>query len=509
MSEHCGCRRKECIKCKQGPRGKRGFTGPTGQIGPTGQTGDTGPTGFGGTGPTGFTGPTGPTGPTGQTGETGPTGPTGPTGQTGPTGFGEAGPTGPTGQTGFGETGPTGPTGPTGVSCEIVNPIDNETRVSVCEEDVIRGEADDYMLITPSGVDPFDPTNIDGINMMYMGLGIGLGNGRGALRAGNFRESDLILIGSQSAAFGRHTRATGFGSLASGTSDGGGIVLASGRGSLSYGQAGSNSIIRSIGPGSTAYGVGFSSGIISANGTGSVAHGVVMNAGQIITLIIDGAYAGGVASGPGNNIEVANIASFAYGRALNKLHAVRGDASFIFGQDNLIEGVVTGPNVMITNPRYSGAMGVNAHAHMQGSFVQSSFAGVPNESGSCQYVRLLLRANFLGGDEPVSVPLLTADDQYATFPWPAPPANQFDNAVVRTEIIGNLTSMAFSTFAVNRNDAGVYSAASEVKNEFGMIITLTADVNGFTYFVQSVPPNIPQRFCATFHITMMRNFVDG
>ncbi len=570
----CRKQKKKCIKCKRGPRGRRGHTGPTGPTGstgptgldgqattgatgptgptgPTGLPGFTGPTGLCETGPTGHTGPTGDTGPTGQDGQafnTGATGPPGPTGDTGPTGpAGEATSTGATGPTGLigptgpcctGDTGPTGPTGPSPISCQIVNPIDNVTRVSVCDEDIIRGEADDYMLVTPSGVNPFNASNTGGVNMMYASMNDGLSgaNDLGAFRAGNFRQFDLIVapIGNQSAAFGHWTQATAVGALAHGnntnqTSE----ISAAGEGAYVHGQtSGSNSIITATGFGSTAGGFASDGGTIAAIGDGcvsrgradgvqtqifnlglgSVAHGLAFNGGQIRIINANGAYVGGQ-SVSGEVLEVTADSSFAYGAAVNKPHAVRATSAFAFGQDGLIESVLTSGGG--TNPSFSGVIGINGYAHMPGSFVQSSFQGVPMQSGSCQNVRILTRTTITQTN--VDFLLLTADNQSPTFPWPTPPVGSFDVAVVVVNIIGDLGDFAKIVFNVTRNSVGVFgtyttSLLLPVSSASALFsANPTAPGSSFSVNVRTgdLTKVLPERVCAIFDITMMRNFTSG
>ncbi len=559
MSDNCSkCHKRKCI-CLSGQKGKIGFigqTGPTGYTGPTGASGENSNTGP--TGPTGLTGDIGITGPTGLTGfgDTGPTGNTGPTGQMGPTGlsgeFSNTGPTGIPGQTGYtgptglngnlsntgptgqdGETGPTGPcctggtglTGPTGpIPCQIVND-DNLTRVSVCQEDVIRGEADDYMLVTPSGVNPFNVSNTGGVNMTYASMNDGLGNANdmGAFRVGNFRQNDLINIENQSVAFGHWTQSVGVGTLSAGNNTLNGTIISINNGGFAHGQAtGPNStitasggeahgvilnsgVIGSVGDGSVAHGKSDNSSISSV-GIGSVAHGLTNSNNQIRVLNADTSYAGGRALN-GNNLEVTKKNSFAYGAAINKDHRIDSESSFIFGQDNRIQNVIIRPppSLVETDPKFSGAIGINSFGHMQGSFTQSSFSGIPGISGSCQNVRILLstRVIFLPED------LLTADNQPVTFPWPDPPIGQTDFAIVNANIIGDVGSFAEVVFRVERPNINyTVTLLPAISAAFDMIAVPVPRANlGFTVNIATLTS--PQNFCATFDITMIRNFVDG
>lgn len=229
-------------------------------------------------------------------------GPTGPTGPSGPPGVGLTGPTG--------AAGPTGPPGPAIAGCEIIN-MDGETSVSVCTSGLIRGFADDALLVTAPGEDPFAITNVTGVNTLYFDIELG------AFRVGNFRAIDLTLLGTYSTAFGFHTQAIGSGSLAYGLNNSSTTIISSGAGTLAGGTTDTDpsSEIRASGNASIAIGIAEFGGIIrtnpisngsfafgySAGGTiqaennGSLAHGVAQSQAQI-TVIGNGSEASGSAS---------------------------------------------------------------------------------------------------------------------------------------------------------------------------------------------------------------------
>lgn len=240
-------------------------------------------------GPTGQQGLQGNTGESGQPGQKGQTGLEGPPGEDGCEGrrgpMGGTGLTGPYGKQGFqGVTGPIGEIGSAEntVLCEIFHPINTETKVSVCINEIIRETSDQYLLITGSGIqnnDPFDPNNISGINLEYFDTQ------KGALRVGNFRESDLAIIGDQSAAFGHWTRAEGVGSLAFGYNLSNDTLNAGADASVVYGYT-ENGTIETIPPATATmtYGIAVNGGIIrTSNGSGSLVNGMAVDGGMIIS----------------------------------------------------------------------------------------------------------------------------------------------------------------------------------------------------------------------------------
>lgn len=281
-----------------GSKGRMGSTGPTGMkgnTGPTGHTGSKGNTGL--TGPTGMKGNMGPTGSKGSTGLTGPTGPSGEstnTGSTGPTGMkGEFGDTGPTGMKGeSGDTGSTGPRGPTGDNCQIINPDDGITKVSVCDKETVRAVAEQYLLLTSEEKDPFNSIdNPDGEELLYYSTFQGKSNNndeKAALRAGFFTADDLENVGEYSQAFGRLTRATGIGSLAYGRNEIGGLIDGGGEGNLVGGVSNNKGEIYADEDtkGSHIFGntigTGFQKALLySVNSSGTSIHGKVSSGGII------------------------------------------------------------------------------------------------------------------------------------------------------------------------------------------------------------------------------------
>ncbi len=86
-------------------------------------------------------------------------------------------------------------------SCSIDN-IDGITRVGVCTAGVARTEAADYQVTSGAPVDPFAPSNT-GTNLQLFRAP------EGSARIGNFRNTDLANIGSNSLATGFQTQATG------------------------------------------------------------------------------------------------------------------------------------------------------------------------------------------------------------------------------------------------------------------------------------------------------------
>ena len=109
------------------------------------------------------------------------------------------------------------PPGPLAV-CQIIND-DGVTLVTVCDPDIIRGQATNYKLITPpDSTNPFDVSNVDGVNMEYNSYDFGATSpiDVAAVRMGRFRAVDLALVNLGSAAFGINTRAEAQATLASG-----------------------------------------------------------------------------------------------------------------------------------------------------------------------------------------------------------------------------------------------------------------------------------------------------
>jgi len=263
----------------RGPPGPRGHHGPPGPMGPPGPPG-----------------PPGLNGIPGQPGQPGCPGPQGDNGKPG-----DPGCPGPRGIKG--DKGDTGPEGP---SCHITNQTDQTTEVTVCVEGIIRGVADQYDIITGSAnTNPFNPGNVNGINMEYFTTQTG------AFRAGNFRQSHLINIGDQSAAFGHWTKATGIGSLAFGNNLSNNNISANGSGSMAYGLADTNGTISTDtqADGSEASGHTDTNGTIQVLGNwwGAKASGAAVSAGLIQTSA-DGGYAHGYASGEGSEIIIVDNA---------------------------------------------------------------------------------------------------------------------------------------------------------------------------------------------------------
>jgi hypothetical protein len=263
-----------------------------------------------------------------------------------------------------GPTGPRGPTGPSNTSCEIIN-SDGITIVSVCDSGIIRGNAELFELITAPGSNPFDPSNTGGEVLQYFGINPGPTGATGAFRAGSFRQSNLLEMGTFSTAFGFNTDAFGVGSLVFGDAENNSSIATSGDGSLAfgYGNTGSSittnvngsvafgdaendSFIFTESPafGSMAFGYGNTDGEIATRAKGSVAFGAAENSSSIGTASFVDSF-GSLAFGYGNTgseIFAQANGSAAFGDAENNSSInTNGNGSVAFGYGNTDSEIVT------------------------------------------------------------------------------------------------------------------------------------------------------------------------
>ena len=165
-----------------------------------------------------------------------------------------------------------------------------EPAVGVGNE-IIDG-ATKYSLL--SSTNPFNASNFEGLNIKYFNTA------NGALRAGNFRASDLEVIGENSTCLGFHTRATGNGSLALGVCSLEGDVINSGaRGSIVAGFTNSGKLFTSKASyGSIVRGYVLEDGVISVNEASGADAAGFSNSGKI-TASSDGSEAKGRACSGG------------------------------------------------------------------------------------------------------------------------------------------------------------------------------------------------------------------
>jgi hypothetical protein len=238
---------------------------------------------------------------------------------------------------------------------------------------VIDGDAENYLLVAEPNTDPFNIVNENGENILYYSVNQGVNGSEGALRAGNFRESDLQNIGNYSAAFGFHTTATGPGSLVHGIDNSPTSILAAGAGSEAFGIVGdeednTGSIISNeIGSVTHGYAVG---GVITAeeNSIGSNVHGYANGAAEILS------------SGYGTNVNgYANGTALIEAGTLSHGSNVFGYANGFFNGSGTIstavnsygstvhgnaDGISGGTGTISTS---SGSTGANIHGNASGT----------------------------------------------------------------------------------------------------------------------------------------------
>lgn len=264
-----------------------------------------------------------------------------------------------------GPVGPQGSQGPVGATCEIINFV-GPTSVSVCEPNIIRGLANDYLLVTDPASDPFDPANVAGENLLLATVnGIDGPQGPpGALRVGNFRETDLANIGDYSSVFGYHTQASGVGALAHGINTEG-TILAQGDGSHAFGRTDDGTILtEDLAYGSVANGY--------ANGGGQVrvksdTYGTIVSANAIGSTVEAGAD-GSIATAAAFNSTV-RIGDLGGG---NALHAYASNSTITLGNT----GVGNALNAYASNSTITlGDRGLGNTLHVASSSAGSVGAG--------------------------------------------------------------------------------------------------------------------------------------